>query len=63
MLANNCKFLPLIATESIEAQWASYLPQQYDLVQNYKVEVKDNKVIFVISEVADQIIEKFNAAQ
>lgn len=49
--------------KALEAQWASYLPQQYDLVQNYKVEVKDNKVIFVISEVADQIIEKFNAAQ
>lgn len=49
--------------DSLEQQWASYLPEQLELVKNYKVEVKGNRVIFVVSDVADQIIEKFKAAE
>lgn len=47
--------------KGLEEQWASYLPEQLELVQNYKTAVKGNKVIFVVSAANDQIIEKFNA--
>lgn len=46
--------------KALEDQWASYLPEQLELVKNYKTAVKGNKVIFVVSESSDQIIEKFN---
>ncbi|MBU3804421.1 MAG: DUF4358 domain-containing protein [Candidatus Cellulosilyticum pullistercoris] len=45
--------------KALEEQWQSYLPEQLELVQNYKVAVKDNLVLFVISEHADQIVETF----
>lgn len=45
--------------KALEEQWQSYLPAQLELVQNYKVAVKGNLVLFVISEYADQIVENF----
>lgn len=45
--------------KALEEQWQSYLPEQLELVQNYKVAVKGNLVLFVISEHADQIVENF----
>ncbi len=48
--------------EALEAQWKSYLPDQLELVQNYKTAVKGNKVLFVIDENAEQIVENFNKA-
>ena len=45
--------------KALEEQWQSYLPAQLELVQNYKVAVKGNLVLFVISENADQIVENF----
>ncbi len=45
--------------KALEEQWQSYLPEQLELVQNYKVAVKDNLVLFVISEHADQIVANF----
>lgn len=47
--------------EGLKNQWQSYLPDQYELVQNYKTATKGNYVIFVVSEHADTIISKFNA--
>ncbi len=46
--------------EALEAQWKSYLPDQLELVQNYKTAVKGNKVLFVIDENAEKIVENFN---
>lgn len=45
--------------KALEEQWKSYLPEQLELVQNYKVAVKENLVLFVISENADKIVENF----
>lgn len=45
--------------KALEEQWKSYLPEQLELVQNYKVAVKENLVLFVISEEANQIVENF----
>lgn len=45
--------------KALEEQWKRYLPAQLELVQNYKVAVKGNLVLFVISEDADQIVENF----
>ena len=47
--------------EGLKNQWQSYLPDQYELVQNYKTATKGNYVIFVVSEHADTIISNFNA--
>ena len=46
--------------EGLKAQWGSYLPDQLELVQNYKTATKGNYVIFVVSEYADTIISNFN---
>ena len=45
--------------KALAEQWQSYLPDQYELVENYKVAVKGNLVLFVISEEADQIVANF----
>ena len=45
--------------QALEAQWQSYLPDQYELVKNYKVEVRGKMVLFVISEEANQIVNQF----
>ena len=45
----------------VQKQFESYLPDQYENAKNYKIVVKDNYVLFVISESADSIIEQFNA--
>lgn len=41
-------------------QWKTYLPDQYEIVQNYKTAQKGNKILFVINEAADKIVENFN---
>lgn len=46
--------------KALEEQWSSYLPEQYELVKNYKVAQKGNKILFVISDQADKIIDNFN---
>lgn len=47
--------------QGLAEQWKTYLPDQYELVQNYKTAIKGNKVLFVVSESAEQIVENFNA--
>lgn len=46
----------------LKTQWENYLPQQYDLVKNYKVVEEGNFILFVISEEADAIVSKFQSA-
>lgn len=48
--------------KALTEQWQSYLPDQYELVKNYKVVDKGNLVLFVISGEADAIISKFEVA-
>ena len=44
-------------------QWKSYLPDQLELVENYKTAQKDNMILFVISPEADEIVQKFESAK
>ncbi len=48
--------------QALTEQWKSYLPEQYELVKNYQVVDKGNFVLFVISDEADAIINKFKQA-
>lgn len=45
--------------KALEEQWKSYLPDQYELVQNAQTIVKGNKILFVINENADKVVENF----
>lgn len=47
--------------KALEETWSQYLPDQYELVQNYKVVVKGKCVLFVIAEDADAIVKNFKA--
>jgi len=47
--------------QALSEQWKMYLPDQYELVQNYKIVEKGNYIIFVISDSADTIVSKFEA--
>ncbi|MEF9960772.1 MAG: DUF4358 domain-containing protein [Niameybacter sp.] len=47
--------------EGLKNQWQSYLPDQFELVQNYKTATKGNYVILAISDYADTMINNFNA--
>lgn len=48
--------------DSLLEQWERYLPAQYELVQNHKIVEKDNYILFVVSEHADTMVERFEAA-
>lgn len=45
----------------VQKQFETYLQDQYENAKNYKLVVKDNYVLFVISEAADSIVNEFNA--
>lgn len=45
----------------LDAQWAHYLPDQYELVKNYKLVTNGNYVIFAISGLADDAVSIFNS--
>ena len=45
----------------LDAQWSQYLPEQYELVQNYKLVTNGNYVLFAISEYADDAVTIFNS--
>jgi len=45
----------------VQKQFETYLPDQYENAKNYKIVTKDNYILFVISESADQIVETFNS--
>lgn len=48
--------------EALEENWKHYLPDQYELVQNYQIVVQGNYVLFVISSDADEIVSNFKSA-
>ena len=45
---------------SLDAQWATYLPDQHDLVKNYKLTTNGSYIFFAISEYAEQAEKLFN---
>lgn len=45
----------------LDAQWAQYLPEQHELVKNYKLVTNGNYVIFAISSLADDAVSIFNS--
>ena len=49
--------------KALVEQWKSYLPDQLELVENYKTAKRDNMILFVISPEADQIVQKFESAK
>ena len=42
------------------ATWKQYLPEQYELVKNYKLAVNGNYVLFVVGENAQAAVDAFN---
>lgn len=45
----------------LDAQWSQYLPEQYELVQNYKLVTNGNYVLFAVSEYANDAVTIFNS--
>lgn len=45
----------------LDAQWSTYLPDQYELVQDYRLVTNGNYLLFVVSEYADEAVTAFNA--
>ena len=45
----------------LDAQWSQYLPEQYELVKNYKLVTNGNYVLFAISEYAADAVTIFNS--
>lgn len=45
---------------SLDEQWRQYLPDQYELVKNYKLVTNGNYILFVVSEDADAAVTAFN---
>ena len=45
---------------NLNAQWSTYLPDQYELVQNYKLTTNGSYIFFGISRLAGQAEETFN---
>lgn len=42
--------------------WEQYLPEQYELVQNYKLETEGNYVLFCVCAQADEVVGLFQDA-
>ena len=47
---------------SLDAQWSTYLPDQYEMVKNYKLTVNGSYIFFAIGEYAEQAEKLFNDA-
>ncbi len=47
--------------EDVQKQFETYLPDQYENAKNYKLVVKGNYVLFVISESADKLTQAFDS--
>ena len=45
----------------LDAQWSQYLPDQYELVKNYKLVTNGNYVLFAVSEYADKAVSIFDS--
>ncbi len=48
--------------KQLEQSWEGYLPEQYELVQNYKIVEQDGYILFVVSYFPDEIAKQFKAA-
>ena len=46
--------------ETVQQQFETYLPDQYENAKNYKVVTKGNYVLFVISEQADELVTEYD---
>lgn len=46
---------------ALEQQWSQYLPDQYEIVKNYKMVTNGNYVLFCIAEDADAAVTVFNS--
>ena len=46
----------------LDTQWSDYLPEQYNLVKNYKLTVSGNYIFFAVSKFAGQAEGLFNDA-
>lgn len=46
---------------SLASQWEHYLPEQYEMVQNYKLITSGNYILFVVAEQAEEIAAAFSA--
>lgn len=46
--------------DDLEAQWSQYLPEQLELVQNYKLVTNGNYILFAVSEYAGEAVTAFN---
>lgn len=44
----------------LDEQWAQYLPDQYELVKNYKLVQNGNYILFAVSENADTAVTVFD---
>ena len=44
----------------LDTQWSQYLPEQYELVKNYKLVTSGNYILFAVSEYADEAVSAFN---
>jgi len=45
----------------LEEQWKQYLPDQLELVQNYKLVTSGDYILFAIAECADEAVNEFEA--
>ncbi len=44
----------------LESQWSQYLPEQLELVKNYKLVTSGDYVMFAVTQYADQAVNAFN---
>ena len=47
---------------NLDTQWSTYLPDQHELVKNYKLAVSGNYIFFAVSRFAEQAEGLFNDA-
>ncbi|KGR79075.1 DUF4358 domain-containing protein [Ureibacillus manganicus] len=47
--------------ESVQKQFETYLPDQYENAKNYNLVTKGNYILFVISEQSDELIEIYDS--
>jgi len=47
--------------ETVQQQFETYLPDQYDNAKNYKLVTKGNYVLFVISDQADELVKVYDS--
>lgn len=47
--------------QDLEAQWSTYLPEQLELVQNYKLCINGNYLLFVVSYDAETVAGLFDS--